>query len=125
MSSKEIARETGLAPISVDTYIKQAIARLGASNRREAARILEHFESSQNSGSPSAGLVPPAGSSPESIRIGGNRRRSFWRLPPIGGETHALGWQDKTTQILQIAIVTTAVGLGLALGMAGLFEVLR
>src|SRR4051794_12030891 len=50
MSSKEIAIETGWAPQTVDTYIKAAMARLGASNRREAARLLAHAELSQKLG---------------------------------------------------------------------------
>lgn len=46
MSSKEIAQETGLAPQTVDTYVKAAMAKLGASNRRDAARLLGAAEAS-------------------------------------------------------------------------------
>ena len=39
-TSKEIARELSIAPVTVDQRIKRAQALLGAANRREAARIL-------------------------------------------------------------------------------------
>lgn len=37
--TKEIARELRLAPDTVDMHVKNAMQRLGASNRREAARM--------------------------------------------------------------------------------------
>lgn len=39
-TSKEIAIEVGLTPMTVDQYLSRATAQLGAANRREAARIL-------------------------------------------------------------------------------------
>jgi len=44
MSSKEIALETGLSPGTVDQYLNRATLTLGASGRREAARILDFSE---------------------------------------------------------------------------------
>jgi len=39
--TKEIAKELGLAPNTVDTYLRQAIRTLGVATRFEAARLLE------------------------------------------------------------------------------------
>jgi DNA-binding CsgD family transcriptional regulator len=44
MSSKDIAKELGLSPHTVDNHIKAAIQRLEAQNRREASRILAEAE---------------------------------------------------------------------------------
>lgn len=43
-TSKEIAAELGLSPGTVDTYCAEAVAALGASNRRHAAEILQFAE---------------------------------------------------------------------------------
>lgn len=39
--TKEIAKELGLAPNTVDTYLRQAIRTLGVATRFDAARLLE------------------------------------------------------------------------------------
>lgn len=76
MSSKEIARELQLTPLTVDTYVKAAIARLGVANRREAARRLHEQEISQKSGSPSQTLVsqPPSIKKTPQTQPGGQQR---------------------------------------------------
>lgn len=50
MQSKEIGRELGISPMTVDNHFRSAIQILGVSNRLEAARLLdahEHGEPSQ------------------------------------------------------------------------------
>jgi len=44
MQSKEIGRELGISPMTVDNHFRSAIQTLGVSNRLEAARMLEAFE---------------------------------------------------------------------------------
>jgi DNA-binding CsgD family transcriptional regulator len=43
-SSKDIARELDSSPHTIDNHIKAAVARLGAENRFEAARMLSEYE---------------------------------------------------------------------------------
>lgn len=45
MSSKEIALQLGLSPLTVDGYLKEAVRTLGAASRRDAARMLAAHES--------------------------------------------------------------------------------
>ncbi len=45
LSSKDIARELGISPHTVDQRLRMAIQVLGVANRFEAARILARFES--------------------------------------------------------------------------------
>lgn len=44
LSSKDIARELGISPHTVDQRLRMAIQALGVANRFEAARILAKFE---------------------------------------------------------------------------------
>ena len=45
LSSKDIARELGISPHTVDQRLRMAIQALGVANRFEAARILARYES--------------------------------------------------------------------------------
>ncbi|RYD93153.1 MAG: LuxR family transcriptional regulator [Sphingomonadales bacterium] len=44
MQSKEIGRELGISPMTVDNHFRSAIQTLGVSNRLEAARLLDSYE---------------------------------------------------------------------------------
>jgi DNA-binding CsgD family transcriptional regulator len=48
-TSKDIARQLGISPHTVDNHIKAAMARLGAASRIDAARLLNEFEGHQTS----------------------------------------------------------------------------
>lgn len=122
MSSKEIAKALGLTPQTVDTYVKTSMARLGASNRRDAARMLLAAEASRKSGSPTTGLADSAAEAEEPASTGTTARPNWIRLPPVGGGTHDLTWSQKTHQALLVAVVSTAIVIALALAIAGLFE---
>jgi DNA-binding CsgD family transcriptional regulator len=125
MSSKEIAIETGLSPATVDTYLKSAMARLGASNRRDAARLLTSWEQSQELGSPASPLPEPV--SPR--QLAGVVEEAAWfdwiRLPPLGGRRNDLDAAHKTLAILKVAGIGAVAVLALALLMAGALQTFR
>ncbi|MEI9928040.1 MAG: helix-turn-helix transcriptional regulator [Sphingomonas sp.] len=125
MSSKEIAIETGLAPQTVDTYLKQAIARLGASNRRDAARAFVEWEASRKSGSPSPALAEEPRTALSSPATGKSVGRRWLRLPPVGGSLNDLAWEQKTIQALYVAVIGAVTVLALALLIAGMYRILR
>lgn len=125
MSSKEIAKQTGLAPLTVDTYLKQAIGRLGVSNRRDAARRLLELEGSQNSVSPTPPLADIEGRPDRISRAGKRGWRQWVRLPPVGGGLHDLTWSQKSYEVLHVAVTVAIVLLALSLAIAGLFQILR
>lgn len=121
MTSKEIAQQTGLAPQTVDTYLKVALARLDVTNRREAARRLVAWELSQKSGSPSGAVAGEPSSSDPPSRTGGKTWRTLLGLPPVGGALHDLTWARKTYLALRVAFISAAGLSAVTLVIAGLF----
>jgi DNA-binding CsgD family transcriptional regulator len=118
MSSKEIALETGLSPRTVDQYVNRAAMTLGATSRREAARILTSVESdlskklqlqSQGLAVPvDGGRVSSSGSEqsvPESAP-----HISRW-LPPLGGKRHDLKPSETLGEIVKAALIA-AIAFG-------------
>lgn len=124
MSSKEIAIETGLSPQTVDTYLKQAIARLEVPSRREAARVLLAWEDaaetpSQKTGSPSAAVASCPSPSQQEALTGRTGSGAFSFLPPVGGTVNRLDGAARTLAVLKIAVLSATVVVGLALLIAG------
>lgn len=122
MSSKEIAKALGLTPQTVDTYVKVSMARLGASNRREAARMLVAAEASRKSGSPPAELADDPPESDQLEATGTTGWLSWVRPPPVGGGFQDLSWSQKTYQALLVALISASIVIALALAIAGLFQ---
>lgn len=116
-SSKEIAIKTGLSPRTVDQYVNQAQLTLGASNRRDAARILETLE---------AEALKKLQLKPERLAVSefsetlsvvnhpseasGLQKVLRW-IPPVGGERHDLTGSETIKEIVKAAIIA-AIGFG-------------
>jgi DNA-binding CsgD family transcriptional regulator len=147
MSSKEIAKELNLAPQTVDTYIKTTIARLGVSNRREAARHVAEFEQSQKLGSPLASLAEQprsgeltaspererrsAGQSQDADKVDASALRAFrdwvrWLLhvPPAGGKKHDLTAIQIIGQATRIAVLCAVIATALISLISGAISLL-
>jgi DNA-binding CsgD family transcriptional regulator len=124
-TSKEIARHLGLSFRTVDTHILRMAKQLNAPSRAEAARMLADFETKHkirkyperlpNAANP--GLSEPVTSQ-------GWRSALFrlFALPPLGGRTNDLGWDQKTIHVFRIAAMSLATVTGLALAIAGVMH---
>lgn len=125
MTSKEIARDLDLTPSTVDTYVTHAIAQLGASNRREAARLLARSERSEDFGSQPAALASRGSAAILSTSAGSSNStfKRLFGLPPVGGETNELGWAERHYAIFKVGAVGITVIVGLTLVIAGLLWV--
>lgn len=125
MSSKEIAIRTGLAPQTVDTYLKLAIRYLGATNRREAARMLASWELSQISGSPPEAVAnDPADG--DQASAASERQWTGDLLPPqVGGIRNDLNMAQRTYAVLKVAAISSAAVIALVLLIAGVFRTFR
>ena len=124
MSSKEIAQETGLSPQTVDTYVKAAMARLGASNRREAARLLALADLSQKSGSPTLAVAGSDRIAQQQV-VADRRWDGSTFLPPIGGLPNDLSPAARTYAVLRVAAVAAATLIAIALLLAGALRAFR
>lgn len=125
MTSKEIARDLELTPSTVDTYVTHAIARLGATNRRDAARRLARIEGSELFRSEPAALAsgPSAAILSSSHGSSNATPKGFLGLPPIGGETNELDWAQRQYAIFKVGAFGIIVLVGLTLVIAGLLWV--
>lgn len=124
MSSKEIASEIGLSPRSVDTYLTAAVAKLKASNRREAARIFLSQQVSQKLPSQSEPIVE----APE-IWNADCRGGVAWILKalfpiPIGGSVNELKAAEKFLYSARIGLAGVVTLLAIATTFMGLMAVL-
>ncbi|MDX3901588.1 MAG: helix-turn-helix transcriptional regulator [Sphingobium sp.] len=116
MTSKEIAPLLDVTPGVVDNYIAAAVAKMGASGRREAARMLAEQQE---------GMVHPLHLQPEAIaptrytmddrnqagRIQDTRStlkralHHLFGLPPIGGRENDLNAIDRLSAMARIGFV--------------------
>lgn len=123
MSTKEIAAETGLSPQTVDTYVKAAMSRLGATNRRDAARALTGWELSQKSGSPSQALAEPSNEA-ESFMQAGWKGLSDLLFPiPAGGRLHDLNAVQMTLLAVRSGITGVVLVLAIVILFLGILKV--
>jgi hypothetical protein len=107
MTSKQIARELGLAPSTVDSHVRSAMARLGATNRISAAKLF----------STAPHIQVPA---PETFTVEtGNRSANSW-LPPLGGHENRLSMNRRVVHIVQIALLGIAGMAASVVTIAGL-----
>jgi len=115
MSSKEIARHLSLTPLTVDTYLTGAIGKMGASNRREAARRLAEWDGSQKSGSQSETLAESDPGSPDPMHGESGKGTHPGLLPPIGGRVNDLGISQRVVAACRIAFIATLALISVAM----------
>jgi DNA-binding CsgD family transcriptional regulator len=116
MTSKEIAPLLDVTPGVVDNYISVAVTKLGASGRREAARMLAERQKA---------MVHPLHLQPEAIAPAllptDEQRQADWAqdtrstlkraldhlfgLPPIGGRENDLNATDRLLAMARIGFV--------------------
>jgi DNA-binding CsgD family transcriptional regulator len=109
MSSKEIAKQLGVEPGTVDQYIKAAMRTLGVAERRAAARLLADHEAAgstahttlrlQDEQSPFDVTPPP--------------REPILPLPVEGLRPTHVGWGKRLVWIVLIAAVVALAFLAL------------
>jgi DNA-binding CsgD family transcriptional regulator len=123
MSSKEIAIQIGLTPRTVDQYVNLAAQKLGASTRREAARILvsQELEELNKLQLQPAAVEHEENSGTVDVQTETQGAQRHWLspgrwLPPIGGNHHDLDQAGTVYAILRVSVVTVAAaGLILAI----------
>lgn len=87
LSSKEIGRELGISPSTVDNHIHVAVAKLHARNRWHAAKLLD----------------------PDRTLISEKPETRAGILPPLGGRLNLLTGRQRATQIVAVAALALIV----------------
>lgn len=148
LTSKEIARETGLTYQTVDQYLSRAALLIGAQNRREAARLFAQWEQFSRAefksvdladSSPAAILDlsakpqgwPQAEGSEQVMRDSAaeafmSAASPGWpvAVPPVGGEVNGLTSKQRLYAILRIAAFSAIAMLAIVLVLTGTLNLL-
>ncbi len=115
LTSKEIGRELGVSPSTVDNHIRAAIDRLGAKNRQQAARMIQAAETAH--GGPGQ-LAVSMTEAPDTDRF------EWWKFPPLGGRPNTLTPTQRIYHILQIALFAVVAVSAAILTIAGVVHIL-
>lgn len=124
-TSKEIGRQIGISPATVDNHVRAALDTLRVESRAGAARLLVAAEAGQPLTSQSQPLAgPPADAAVEAVS--GPVRR-WWQsvIPPLGGSRNSLGAEAKFFAIIRIAVLGLSSLMILTIGIAVLLWLLR
>jgi len=124
-TSKEIGRQIGISPATVDNHVRAALDNLRVESRAEAARILTAAEADQPLTSQPQPLVRlPSDAAVEDVS--GLSRRWWQRIvPPLGGSRNSLGAEAKLFAILRVAVLGFSSLMILTIGIAVLLWMLR
>lgn len=125
LTSKEIAQAIGLSPLTVDTYLKKAMDRVGIPNRKGAARAFMDWEQSQQLGSPADNLANLSDQQdlPHTASAGGWYEKVM--PPPLGGSVNDKGPAERSIEMLKIAAYAVILVAALTLVIAGLLQTFR
>jgi DNA-binding CsgD family transcriptional regulator len=107
LTSKEIAREIGISPSTVDSHIRAGTARLGVRGRRAAVRTL--FEER---------TCEPSGMGTRPVAAAGAQR--WLSLPPFGGRRNGWSVIRRLSAVLQIALLATMVFAAITITISGI-----
>lgn len=125
LTSKQIARELGIAPSTVDNHVRAVVDRLRATSRIEAARMVVL------AGSESEPAVASARESTDSLIATQEHGRQhpsafrLWRLPPLGGSRNTLRISSRYLHVAQIALLGTMVFAAITATIAGIVNLFR
>ena len=113
MTSKEIGRELGISPSTVDNHLRVVAAKMQVGGRRQAIRQLAN-----STGFPEAvaqDLAAPLPTRP-SKKIG--------LFPPLGGSANTLSAAERLKMVVRIALFATMALAAITTTISGVVSIL-
>lgn len=118
LSSKEIARELGISPSTVDNHIATAMHQFGFPNRSAVAKWYTEYRESayQENQSPGPWLSANRSSGLTNVRVS---------IPAMGGIRNTLTVKERLFGVAQVAIVSIMVASAVTMFVLGLIFLLK
>jgi DNA-binding CsgD family transcriptional regulator len=118
LSSKEIARELGISPSTVDNHVASAMHHYGFSTRAAVAKwYVEQVNGAE--------AVPILDNELELITKVRSKSNRFLAMPPLGGATNGLTMKQRFFSVSQVVIVSIMVASSAITFVLGLIFLLR
>jgi DNA-binding CsgD family transcriptional regulator len=123
LTSKQIARELGLSPSTVDNHVQAVVERLGVANRLDAARVIV---SMQDTRSDPADCIDQTSVHAEDTDDH-NREETFKlaQLPTVGGRRNGFKNHARFLYVIQIAFLSTMVFAAITATVAGIVTLFK
>ena len=115
MTSKEIGREIGIAPSTVDNHLRIAAAKLQVGNRRQAIRQLADAQGFTEA------LIQDGPDHAGSPEYAAGQTSLF---PPLGGAENKLPWRARLIMVMRIALAGTMALAAITTTSSGIVSIL-
>lgn len=106
LTSKQIGRELGLSPSTVDNHIRSALERLSVSDRMSAVRAIADLDRELG--------ISALSNTPKKNTL------NLAALPPLGGRSNELNVHRRVWHIVQIALIAIMGMAAAVVTIAGL-----
>lgn len=120
LTSKQIARQLGISPSTVDNHVRAVIVHLSAANRLDAARIVVSWINDSSSGDSQPDSANSNAGAEMSVEQGGEVRGLVTGLPPFGGFRNTTAISKRFLHVAQVALLGTMVFAALTATIAGI-----
>lgn len=118
LSSKEIARELGISPSTVDNHIATAMRQFGFPNRTAVAKWYAEYRDS-------AYRENQAHNAGDGVELSNRLSNIGVPIPTMGGIRNTLKLKERLLAVAQVAIVSIMVASATAMFVLGLIFLLK